>query len=112
MIQNVGSASPVSQDYAHIILSLSPKMYVLKIANIALLASAVAAHFVVPNDDQDMSGVVVNGIPYSTRVKYMRLVNPVLFPFSMISKLIVTRPMKLSLSRAVHVHSLLMAQSS
>jgi hypothetical protein len=49
-------------------------MYFLKVVNIALLASAVAAHFVVPNDDQDMSGVVVNGIPYSTRVKYMRLV--------------------------------------
>jgi hypothetical protein len=43
-------------------------------ANIAILAATAAAHFVVPNDDQDMSGVVVNGIPYSSRVKYMRLV--------------------------------------
>lgn len=39
----------------------------------ALVASTVA-HFVVPNDDQNMTGVIVNGIPYSTRVKYMRLV--------------------------------------
>jgi hypothetical protein len=45
-----------------------------RFTQIALLAAAAAAHFVVPNDDQDMSGVVVNGIPYSTRVKYMRLV--------------------------------------
>jgi len=42
---------------------------------IAILSATAAAHFVVPNDDQDMSGVVVNGIPYSTRVKYMRLVS-------------------------------------
>jgi len=49
-------------------------MYLTKLVNIAVLAATAAAHFVVPNDDQDMSGVVVNGIPSSTRVKYMRLV--------------------------------------
>jgi hypothetical protein len=87
-------------------------MYLLKAANIALLASAVAAHFVVPNDDQDMSGVVVNGIPYSIRVKYMRLVSPFTSPPFTEPKLIVTRPMKLSMSRAVLVRSLPTAPSS
>jgi hypothetical protein len=43
-------------------------------ATAVILAATATAHFVVPNDDQDMSGVVVNGIPYSSRVKYMRLV--------------------------------------
>jgi hypothetical protein len=41
---------------------------------LSFYASAALAHFVVSNDDQDMSGLVVNSIPYSTRVKYMRLV--------------------------------------
>jgi hypothetical protein len=81
-------------------------MYFLKVANIALLASTAAAHFVVPNDDQDMSGVVVNGIPYSTRVKYMRLVSACISYFSLGRKLIATRPTKPSLSRAALVHSL------
>jgi hypothetical protein len=54
--------------------TLLSKMFLAKVTHIALLAASVAAHFVVPNDDQNMSGVVVNGIPYSTRVKYMRLV--------------------------------------
>lgn len=49
-------------------------MYLHKLIRVALLAATAAAHFVVPNDDQDMSGIVVNRIPYSTRVKYMRLV--------------------------------------
>jgi hypothetical protein len=53
-------------------------MYFSTIASTILLAASAAAHFVVPNDDQNMTGVVVNGIPYSTRVKYMRLVH---FPF-------------------------------
>lgn len=43
------------------------------------LAVTTACHFTVPNDDQDMSGLVINGIPYSTRVKYMRLTNEALF---------------------------------
>jgi hypothetical protein len=50
-------------------------MYLSTIASIILLAASATAHFVVPNDDQNMTGVVVNGIPYSTRVKYMRLVH-------------------------------------
>jgi hypothetical protein len=49
-------------------------MHLRNFTTIAFLVATVAAHFVVPNDDQNMSGVVVNGIPYSTRVKYMRLV--------------------------------------
>ncbi|CAO2653064.1 Nn.00g024750.m01.CDS01 [Neocucurbitaria sp. VM-36] len=49
------------------------------LGSLALLASSVACHFVVPNDDQDMSGLVVNSIPYSDRVKYMRLANEALF---------------------------------
>lgn len=49
-------------------------MFGFKLALGALLALSTTAHFTVPNDDQDMSGLVVNGIPYSTRVKYMRLV--------------------------------------
>jgi len=50
-------------------------MYLFNLSTVALLAATAAAHLTVPNDDQDMSGVVVNGIPYSTRVKYMRLVH-------------------------------------
>lgn len=41
---------------------------------IALLASTALAGLTIANDDQDMSNLVVNGIPYSARVKYMRLV--------------------------------------
>lgn len=44
---------------------------------LSLLASSAIAGFVVANDDQDMTGLVVNGIPYATRVKYMRLVSAV-----------------------------------
>ncbi|PVI04061.1 cytidine deaminase-like protein [Periconia macrospinosa] len=54
-------------------------MLAFKLAPMALLAAFTAAHFTVPNDDQNMSGLVVNGIPYSTRVKYMRLANEALF---------------------------------
>ncbi|KAJ4294357.1 hypothetical protein N0V90_008047 [Kalmusia sp. IMI 367209] len=50
-----------------------------KLLPLALYASTALAHFTVPNDDQDMSGLVVNSIPYSTRVKYMRLANEALF---------------------------------
>jgi hypothetical protein len=52
-------------------------MYLRTLASTIFLVATVVAHFVVPNDDQNMTGVVVNGIPYSIRVKYMRLV-PVL----------------------------------
>jgi hypothetical protein len=57
-----------------IVSSILVKMLLHTFASFALLAATTAAHFVVPNDDQDMSGVVVNGIPSSTRIKYMRLV--------------------------------------
>jgi hypothetical protein len=57
------------------------KMYIRKLTTIAILAVTAAAHLVVPNDDQDMSDLVVNGIPYSTRVKYMRLVLTPSHPF-------------------------------
>jgi hypothetical protein len=50
------------------------EMLIHTLTSFAFLAATASAHFVVPNDDQDMSGVVVNGIPSSTRVKYMRLV--------------------------------------
>jgi hypothetical protein len=43
-----------------------------KLTYLALPAATATAHLIVPNDDQNMTGVVVNGIPYSTRVKYMR----------------------------------------
>jgi len=44
-------------------------------AMISLLLSLVTTQeLTVANDDQNMSGLVVNSIPYSTRVKYMRLV--------------------------------------
>ncbi|KAG4435174.1 hypothetical protein IFR05_009343 [Cadophora sp. M221] len=46
---------------------------------LSLLASLAAAAFTVPNDDQDMTGLTVNSIPYSTRVKYMRLANEALY---------------------------------
>ncbi|KAL5322823.1 hypothetical protein ACEPPN_010802 [Leptodophora sp. 'Broadleaf-Isolate-01'] len=46
---------------------------------IGMLASSAAAAFTVPNDDQDMTGLTVNSIPYSTRVKYMRLANEALY---------------------------------
>ncbi|OAL05333.1 cytidine deaminase-like protein [Phaeosphaeriaceae sp. SRC1lsM3a] len=48
-------------------------MQLRNLISAAVLATTAAAHFVVPNDDQNMTGVIVNGIPYSTRVKYMRL---------------------------------------
>lgn len=51
-------------------------MFILKTLSIfGLLASSTTAAFTVPNDDQDMTGLTVNSIPYSTRVKYMRLVS-------------------------------------
>ncbi|KAH6679384.1 cytidine deaminase-like protein [Halenospora varia] len=55
-------------------------MFILKsLVILGLLGALAAAHFVVPNDDQDMSGLTVNSIPYSTRVKYMRLANQALY---------------------------------
>ncbi|KAL1647530.1 hypothetical protein SLS61_007356 [Didymella pomorum] len=54
-------------------------MFVQKFVRLASLVAAIAAHFVVPNDDQDMSGIVVNGIPSSVREKYMRLANEALY---------------------------------
>ncbi|KAI3543737.1 cytidine and deoxycytidylate deaminase zinc-binding region [Colletotrichum filicis] len=35
-----------------------------------------SAHFIVPNDDQDMSGLTVNSIPAAKRVEYMQKVEP------------------------------------
>lgn len=50
-------------------------MLLLKsISAIALLATTAVAGLTIANDDQDMSNLIVNGIPYATRVKYMRLV--------------------------------------
>ncbi|KAK2054734.1 cytidine deaminase-like protein [Colletotrichum caudatum] len=43
------------------------------------LLGACLAHFVVPNDDQDMSGLTVNSIPAEKRVEYMRKTNEALF---------------------------------
>ncbi|KAK1585605.1 cytidine deaminase-like protein [Colletotrichum navitas] len=37
------------------------------------------AHFVIHNDDQDMSGLTVNSIPAEKRVEYMRKTNEALF---------------------------------
>jgi hypothetical protein len=42
---------------------------------LGLAVSSATAALVIANDDQDMSGLIVNSIPYSTRVKYMRLVS-------------------------------------
>ncbi|CCF45285.1 hypothetical protein CH063_14418 [Colletotrichum higginsianum] len=39
--------------------------------------TASSAHFVIPNDDQDMSGLTVNSIPAVKRVEYMRKVGRV-----------------------------------
>jgi hypothetical protein len=89
----------------------SSNMYLSKLFHVASLTATVAAHLVVPNDDQDMSGVVVNGISYSTRVKYMRLVLfPILVAFSTVSDCI--RPTKLSSNKADPVRLQLTAPSS
>lgn len=65
-------------------------MHFRDLISIAALAAAAVAHFIVPNDDQDMSGLVVNGIPYRTRVKYMRLVSSpnVQIPFGVLSNIV------------------------
>jgi hypothetical protein len=86
-------------------------MYLSKLINAAFLAASAVAHLVVPNDDQDMSGVVVNGIPYSTRVKYMRLVL-LPTPLSVLSSQNINRQTRLSSSKAVPVLSLPMEPSS
>jgi hypothetical protein len=39
------------------------------LATFGLLASTAAVGLTIANDDQDMSGLVVNSIPYSSRVK-------------------------------------------
>ncbi|KAF9874789.1 hypothetical protein CkaCkLH20_07926 [Colletotrichum karsti] len=47
-----------------------------------LVLSAVgfsSAHFVIPNDDQNMSGLTVNSIPAEKRVEYMRKANEALY---------------------------------
>lgn len=79
-------------------------MFLLKTLSIfGLLASSAAAAFTVPNDDQDMTGLTVNSIPYSTRVKYMRLVSSLesmYFPKVNIP----LRQTKLSTNRVDHVH--------
>lgn len=58
-------------------------MFMLK-ALLALGAVASStAHFTIPNDDQDMSGLVVNAVPWVKRVEYMRKVKrPGLSSFS------------------------------
>jgi hypothetical protein len=87
-------------------------MLLYTLTSFTLLAATAAAHFIVPNDDQDMSGVVVNGISSSTRVKYMRLV---CLPSrqALHSRVLTTiRPTKLSSSKAVLVHLPHMALSS
>jgi hypothetical protein len=86
-------------------------MHLRKLTIIAFLAATAAAHFVVPNDDQDMSGVVVNGIPYSTRVNYMRLVLRSVAT-SLVTLLKVSRRTKPSSSKAVLVLSPRMEPSS
>jgi hypothetical protein len=55
-------------------------MYLKTAISIALLAATAAAHFVVPNDEQNMSGIVVNGISARVREKYMRLVGCLITP--------------------------------
>jgi hypothetical protein len=87
------------------------KMFVQKFVCLASLAAAIAAHFVVPNDDQDMSGIVVNGIPSSVREKYMRLVSRVSPPPLLAVSLIVTRPTKPYTSKVGPVPSPLMVPS-
>ncbi|KFA79705.1 hypothetical protein S40288_11695 [Stachybotrys chartarum IBT 40288] len=42
-------------------------------------AALGAAHFTIPNDDQNMTGIVANGVPYAKRVEYMRKTNEALF---------------------------------
>ena len=49
-------------------------MFLKTAISIARLAAIAAAHLVVPNDEQNMSGIVVNGISARVREKYMRLV--------------------------------------
>jgi hypothetical protein len=76
----------------------------------AFLAASAAAQFVIPNDDQNMSGVVVNGIPYNTRVKYMRLVSLLSNTRCLLAlHLTLVRPTKPFSSKAAHVLSPLMA---
>ncbi|ORY65027.1 cytidine deaminase-like protein [Pseudomassariella vexata] len=51
-------------------------------SKIILLLGAIAscaAHFTVPNDDQDMSGLTVNSLPWDKRVEYMRKTNQALY---------------------------------
>ena len=63
----------IVSSFCHYLRSV-PTMYTSKIISLAALAATTMAHFIVPNDDQNMSGIVVNGIPSSVREKYMRLV--------------------------------------
>ena len=49
----------------------------MHLSNLLLVVAPALAAFVVQNDDQNMSGLVVNSIPYATRVKYMRLVSAI-----------------------------------
>lgn len=80
---------------------------------LAFLTATTVAHFVVPNDDQNMSGIVVNGISSSVREKYMRLVGlSFSFHIPMPFKLMLIRPTKLSSSKVDLVLSLLMVPSS
>ncbi|KAL0768832.1 hypothetical protein CaCOL14_008140 [Colletotrichum acutatum] len=52
------------------------------VSHVILALGAVrfgSAHFIVPNDDQDMSGLTVNSIPATKRVEYMQKANEALF---------------------------------
>ncbi|KAI8179219.1 hypothetical protein K4K51_003798 [Colletotrichum sp. SAR 10_75] len=57
--------------------------------------SVCSAHFVIPNDDQDMSGLTVNSVPAAKRVEYMRKTNEALYrqsgpcPFAAFGSIIV-----------------------
>ncbi|KAJ7118813.1 cytidine deaminase-like protein [Mycena epipterygia] len=54
-------------------------MHALSIGTLSCCIALVSAAFSIPNDQQDMSGITVGGIPYSKRVEYMRKTNAALF---------------------------------
>lgn len=79
----VGKFLPYEYKYLRIFPSEEDLLFAILImfkvkvlATFGLLASTAAAGLTIANEDQDMSGLVVNSIPYSTRIKYMRLVCP------------------------------------
>ncbi|KXH25280.1 cytidine and deoxycytidylate deaminase zinc-binding region [Colletotrichum salicis] len=57
------------------------------VSQVLLVLGAVgfgSAHFIVPNDDQDMSGLTVNSIPAAKRVEYMQKVWQTRFWFKVV----------------------------